>query len=118
MIQYWLVQLINGNTIVSEKEFNMASSIEYYKNLLKYGSSMDSDELFETLIKLDFGEISSKFKLIDMDLEKTEVFIEINEDATEIWERFKQNRLIKNPFDRKNDFLSFKKKFLDFICLF
>lgn len=107
--------VINGNTIVSEKEFNMASSIEYYKNLLKYGSSMDSDELFETLIKLDFGEISSKFKLIDMDLEKTEVFIEINEDATEIWERFKQNRLIKNPFDRKNDFLSFKSTFFEYV---
>ena len=50
-----------------------------------------------------------------MDLEKTEVFIEINEDATEIWERFKQNRLIKNPFDRKNDFLSFKSTFFEYV---
>ena len=98
---------------ISEKEFNLFATDEYYKNLLKYGSTANSEELIEILERLDFKEIQYKFKLIDNDIEKTDVFIEVDEEASELWSRFEENRLIENSFDRANDFLSFKSNFYE-----
>ncbi|SFL74542.1 CRISPR-associated helicase, Cas3 family [Methanobrevibacter olleyae] len=105
--------VIKDLNLISEREFNLFASDEYYKNLLKYRSSANSEELIEILERLDFKEIQYKFKLIDNDIEKTDVFIEIDEDASELWNRFEENRLILNSFERTNDFLSFKADFYE-----
>ncbi len=105
--------VIKDLDFISEKEFNLFATDEYYKNLLKYGSTANSEELIEILERLDFKEIQYKFKLIDNDIEKTDVFIEVDEEASELWSRFEENRLIENSFDRANDFLSFKSNFYE-----
>ena len=107
--------VIGGKKSVSENEFNMLSSHDYYKNLVKYGSSKKSDDLFEVLTQLNFDDIPKNFILIENYGEKTDVFIEIDEKATEIWKRFKDNRSINDPFVRKNDFLSFKSEFFEYV---
>lgn len=106
--------VIGEKTSVSENEFNMLSSKDYYKNLLKYGSTKKSDDLYEVINRLNFDDIPKKFILIENDMEKTDVFIEIDEKATAIWERFKKNLSIKDPLERKNDFLSFKSEFFEY----
>lgn len=107
--------VIGEKTSVSENEFNMLSSNDYYKNLVKYGSTKKSDDLFEVITRLNFDDIPKNFILIENYGEKTDVFIEIDEKATEIWERFKENRSIYDPFERKNDFLSFKSEFFEYV---
>lgn len=107
--------VIKEKTFVSENEFNMYSSNSYYKNLKKYGSSKKSDDLFKVLTELYFDDIPKKFVLIENDLEKTDVFIELDDKATEIWERFLKNRSIKDPLERNNDFLSFKSEFFEYV---
>ncbi|HOF03621.1 MAG TPA: hypothetical protein PLT58_06660, partial [Atribacterota bacterium] len=61
-----------------------------------------------------FEEIS-KFKLIESEYQKVDIFVELNEHAEEVYRKYQNIKEIKNLWDRKNEFLKIRKDFYDYV---
>ena len=99
---------------IQEKDFyNMSNS--YYK-LLNQGilSDAESQNVLDAVYSLNYGKIS-EFKLIDENYEKVDIFVEIDETAKEIWNRFLNLSSIEDRWQRKEEFLNFKNVFQQYI---
>lgn len=57
----------------------------------------------------------SDFELIKEDYFKVDVFVEVDDNAKEIWKRYREIRAIKDPLERKKRFLVIKKDFYDYV---
>jgi len=102
-------------TTISETEFlkNMDS---YYQIINEKIADDESDKILRFLENLQFADLYKSFKLIDDKLyNKKDVFIEFNETAINVWQKFKNLKQIKNTFKRKTEFLKFKKDFYDYV---
>jgi CRISPR-associated endonuclease/helicase Cas3 len=108
-------KIIGDITEINESKFNLFSK-KYYEILIEDGSQEDSLNLLNILTTLDFSEIPYKFKLLDNNgLNKIDVYVSINEDANEIWEKFMEIEEEKNIFKRKNKFLKIKSLFYQYV---
>jgi CRISPR-associated endonuclease/helicase Cas3 len=107
--------VIDGKTTVEEKDFNLSSVPMYYNFVLERGSQEKSRNLVECIEKLEFSEFRKEFKLIGGDYEKIDVFIEADETAQKLWEKYKQLSEIENRFQRKEEFLKIKPKFYNYV---
>lgn len=107
--------VLTGKTLITENEFNIFASEEYYKYLVNHGSTKDSKKLIRIIEKLNLNEVPHNFKLIDNDVEKIDVFIEVNNEASKIWDAFKRISSNPNILERKNEFLSIKSKFYEYV---
>ena len=107
--------VINSNYLVKEKDFNISSVPNYYNFLLIRGSQDKSTDLISYLEKLKFYDIKKEFKLIENDYEKIDVFVEIDENAANIWEKYKEISEIENRFVRKGLFLGIKAEFYSYV---
>lgn len=68
---------------ISENDF-YEKVIDYYENLLKSISNDTSNRFIEYILRLDYDKIG-EFQLINDDIQKVDVFVEINEEASEVW---------------------------------
>jgi len=104
---------------IREKEFfNLID--QYYKETKEKKTQDVSRNLLEAITKLryesDGDTISiSDFKLIEEDYQKVDVFIEIDEDAINIWKKFINLRNIDNLFLRKKAFDALKAEFYQYV---
>jgi len=99
---------------IQEKDFyDMSNS--YYK-LLNQGilSDAESQSVLDAVYSLNYASIS-EFKLIDQNYEKVDIFVEIDETAKEIWNRFLSLSSIEDIWQRKEEFLNFKNLFQQYI---
>ena len=87
---------------------------KYFLLVKELSSDQISRDILESLYKLEFHE-TGNFKLIEEDYEKIDIFIEINENAKIIWEKFLEVLDIKDPIIKKKMFLDIKKSFYDYI---
>lgn len=93
---------------ISEKNFTMSAADEYYHLVKERGTSNDSREIIDHLIKLEFSD-TSKFQLIEKDMPTASIFIEINEEAERIRELMEQIQDEFELFERKNKLLEIRK---------
>ena len=112
--------------IFTKKEYEEKEALylieKYFKELIKRKSLSDSEKLLECLYSLKFSaektdEINSiaDFKLIESQPFKTDVFIQTDEEAVQIWEEFKRIMGIKDIFERKKAFNHIKRDFYNHI---
>ena len=73
---------------VSEKEFNSNIIDEYFSQIKDKISEDQSNILINDLNKLNYSNLSKEFKLIEENIDKLDVFVEIDEEAIKIWEEF------------------------------
>lgn len=105
-------------TEVSEKDF-LEFGNEYFK-LLK-GSAADerSENILDMLSKLDFEDAcenkSERFALIESEYPKSNVFIEIDSRAEQVWKQFKAAHNLENPFEKKSEINRIKKDLHNYI---
>ena len=93
---------------ISERNFTMNAADEYYLLVKERGSSDDSRKIMEHLTKLEFSD-TSKFQLIEKDIPKISIFIEINEEAKRIRELMEEIQDEFERFERKNKLLEIRK---------
>jgi len=104
---------------IKEREFfNLID--QYYRETKEKKTQDVSRNLLEAITKLryesDGDTISiSDFKLIEEDYQKVDVFIEIDEDAINIWKKFINLRNIDNLFLRKKAFDALKAEFYQYV---
>lgn len=107
---------LSGLEMIEEKEiFHLAE--KYYVGLKSHGSD-ESQKLLDCIKELRYREAfecgkddknSGVFELIRQDFNTVDVFIEIDDDATEVWQEYQSIKKIKDRFERKRKFNQFKK---------
>jgi len=103
-----------NNKVIEEPRI-LELNNRYFIKVREGMSDDESNENLRYLYTLSFKEIGEKFKLIEEDYLKVDVFIEIDDEAKEVWREFKQIKKIENLFERKKEFLKIKKKFYDYV---
>jgi len=108
-------EALGNQPSISETEF-LRNMNAYYQKLKEKIARDESDKNLEYMTNLQFADLYKSFKLIDNnDYERQDVFIEIDNKAQEAWSRFNNLTGIKDPFERKNEFLKFRKDFYDYV---
>ena len=105
-----------GNKIkISEPDFFKNMDL-YYKILKEKLATDESDNILKFLENMQFADLYKSFKLIDDRLYKRkDVFIEYDDKAKEVWQKFINLKQIKDTFKRKTEFLKFRKDFYDYV---
>ncbi|WP_048109041.1 CRISPR-associated helicase/endonuclease Cas3 [Methanosarcina barkeri] len=89
----------------------------YFRKVKDTSSEDESKELLSYINELKFKTLTSDFRLIDdkTGYEKIDVFVENDTEAAEIWKEYTVMKSLKNPLDRKEKFLSIRRKFNEYI---
>ena len=103
---------------LTEKEF-LESGNDYFKRLKKDKSDDDAEYMLKLLNDLSFETVCEDkkegFRLIDSDYPTRDVFIEIDENASEIWHKYTAACKEKDPFKRKTEVTRLKKEFYNYV---
>ncbi|WP_434641213.1 CRISPR-associated helicase Cas3' [Thermoanaerobacterium thermosaccharolyticum] len=107
--------ILSKYDVINENEF-LKIIEKYYYEVSNNLSSDEARELLKAIYKLKYdsedGSPSiTKFKLIEDGYYKVDAFIEINDEAKELWEKYIELKNIKNLFERRNIFNTFKADF-------
>lgn len=85
---------------------------QYYENIVV--SQDKSYDYLKYIKNLEYSRLG-KFNLIDQNLIAYDFFVEINPEAIELLEKFREINNIKNPIKRKNAFLEIRKDFYKYV---
>ncbi|MCM8901265.1 CRISPR-associated helicase Cas3' [Caldicoprobacter algeriensis] len=108
-------KILQGRDLVAERDFlNIIE--EYYVQVQAKKSNDLSRELLEAVYKMKYESVDgtrciADFKLIEEDYPKVDVFVELNEEAKQIWQRYIQIKEIKDLFERRLHFSHIKADF-------
>jgi len=102
-----------GKNEIEESEFLKLN--ENYFEKVDIGKSVDeSNSILEKVEELKFNDLSD-FKLIEKDYPEVDVFIEVDDNAERIWQKYREIISIKDLRERKKRFLGIKKEFYDYV---
>jgi CRISPR-associated endonuclease/helicase Cas3 len=99
---------------IKESEF-LELNNKYFKAVKMGMGDEKSKENLACLSQLSFQDLSKKFKLIEEDYPKVDIFIELDKDAANTWKTYQDLRSEKNTLERKKKFLGIKKEFYDYV---
>lgn len=112
-------RILSKKEVIEEKEFwDIVNS--YYLEVQKKKSSDISNEFINAIYRLKYNSTDETkgiedFKLIDDDYQKFEVFIELNEEAKDVWKRFCEIKEIKDLVERRIEFNKIKSSFYKYV---
>ena len=87
---------------------------ENYFERVNIGKSEDeSNSILEKVEKMKFSELSD-FKLVEKEYPEVDVFIELDDNAKSVWQKYQEIKSIDDLRERKKEFLGIKKEFYDY----
>lgn len=115
-------KILSSRKEIRENEFLQLIN-EYYRETKNKKSQYLSRRFLEAIIKLKYDrdeddktKISiSDFKLIEEDYAKKDVFIEVDDEAQEIWQQYINIKNMKDLFKRKRLFDKIKADFYQYV---
>ncbi|WP_243292088.1 CRISPR-associated helicase Cas3' [Bacillus sp. FJAT-47783] len=114
-------ELLRTKPKLSEKEFLQYIEI-YFQKLLERVANKESTSLLNGMKTLYFdGEVESDripishFKLIEENHDRIEVFIELNDEARDIFNRFEKILDIQNRWEQQEKFSKINSKFHQYV---
>jgi CRISPR-associated endonuclease/helicase Cas3 len=115
------MKILNKDVFFEQEISNLIN--EYYKEISKIKSKKDSYDLLEHLYSLKFYAEKEKnminsiadFVLIEDDIYKSSVFIEIDENASKLWQEYVKIKEIKDIFKRRKEFYKIKGDFYNYV---
>lgn len=106
-------KVLKGKKIIFEENYKDISDM-YFKEVKSNLSNNESKKLEKLIRELEFEEANNVFKLIE-NQDKISVFVEIDEKAGEVWQKYQQYRDIKDIFERRNKFEQIKSDFYQYV---
>lgn len=88
---------------------------KYFKAVKRGMGDEKSKENLACLAQLSFQDLSKKFKLIEEDYPKVNVFVELNKNAAEIWTKYQDLRMEKDIKERIRKKLAIRKDFSEYV---
>lgn len=104
-------ELTRNINIISEKEFNMKIPELYHEKVKESISQEESHRLMEKIEKLELRNLQDDFRLIENTDKLVDVFIEKDEKAKEIWNKY---RIIRETNNRE-EFKKIKPEFYNYV---
>lgn len=109
---------LKGLREIEEKEiFQLAE--KYYKGLKNHGND-ESESLLKSIRELGYRESfeykkdekkTQAFELIRQEFKTVDVYVEIDDEASKVWERYKNIKRMKDRFERRREINRLKKDF-------
>lgn len=112
--------ILKGKTLVEEPEI-LELVNQYFQETSKRKSSQDSSEILNAIGSLVYDHPDTErvkvkdFNLIEESYPQIDVFIEIDDVAKNLWQKFTSLKAIQNRFERKSKFDKFKSEFYDYV---
>ncbi|WP_303236086.1 CRISPR-associated helicase Cas3' [Methanosphaera cuniculi] len=109
-------KLTQQYTQISEKQFNQKTIKQYYNQAKNMKSTDESENIIQSLEKLELTQ-TKNFNLIEENIQKIDIFIEQDEEATEIWKKYQQiqqNKKLKN-YEKKREYKKIQNQFKNYI---
>lgn len=112
-------KILTDNKVISEKDY-LGIIEKYYYEITEKKSKDISKDLLNAIYSLKYkSEDESKgisdFKLIEEDYQKVDVFIELNNDAKNVWTKFELIKEIRDLFERRLEFNQIKGNFYNYV---
>ena len=114
---------ITKSILLKKREIRESEFLEiindYYMQVQEKKSSDASRLLLEAVSKMKYDSVDETacikdFRLISQEYQKIDIFIEINEEAKEIWRKYSHIKKIENLFKRRLAFDQIKADFYKF----
>lgn len=110
--------VLREKVVLSEEHF-LDLGNDYFRRLREDQSSDDAEYMINQIAKLNFHTVcddkKERFRLIDSEYPTRDLFIEIDGDASDVWEKYIEARQIKDPFDKKSKINRLKKHFYHYV---
>lgn len=106
-------KVLGVNELIYEDDYKDLSDA-YFNQVNEKKSNKESNELKSLVNKLRFESINEKFKLID-DQNKIQLFIEIDENAKEIWNEYLQFKEIQDIKEKRRLLEKIKGEFYQYV---
>lgn len=104
-------EILEGKDVIYEEQY-LNMNKQYFEKVKKDMSEQDSKKLIKFINQLKFKDAANNFKLIDVQ-NKISVFIETDDYAKAIWNKYKEIMNEKDALLRKERFSTIKKDFYD-----
>ena len=88
---------------------------KYFKAVKRGMGDEKSKENLACLAQLSFQDLSKKFKLIEEDYPKVNVFVELDKTAAEIWKKYQDLQMEKDLKERIRKKLEIRKDFSEYV---
>ncbi len=106
-------EIFQNVKVIEEKDI-LKLIKQYFQIIKENKSNNESAFIINAMEKLKFTDVSEKFKLID-EIPSFSMFIEINEEAGKLLNRFCEIMQIQDIFERKKEFLKIKSNFYQYV---
>mgnify|MGYP000956893239 CR=1 FL=1 len=113
-------KVLENKKNVREMEFSKLID-QYFGLLRKRANQEESQLILKSIEELCFDSFDgmklpiSKFKLIEEQSMRENIFIEVDEDAQYIWRKYEELLLLDDPFERQQEFSAIKSEFYNYI---
>lgn len=107
-----ILRPINGP--IKESEF-LDLNNKYFKAVKKGMGDEKSRENLSYLAQLSFQDLSKRFKLIEEDYPRVDVFIELDEQAADIWRSYLDMRMEKDLKEKLRKKMQIRKEFREYV---
>ncbi len=107
-------EVLEGYKTIQENQFLNLNN-QYFKIVKGTQSNDNSKNLLGYISNLRFESLQKDFQLIQNDYIKLDVFVELDAVAQNLWKKYQYICEIKNPLERKNEFLGIKKQFYEYV---
>lgn len=107
-----ILRPINGP--IKESEF-LDLNNRYFKAVKKGMGDEKSRENLSYLAQLSFKDLSKRFKLIEEDYPRVDVFIELDEQAADIWRSYLDMKMEKNLKEKLIKKMQIRKNFSEYV---
>jgi len=106
-------RLLQSYSTIPEDDF-LNLSIQYYHEIQKSISDNTSKEYLNAIRMLNYEKIA-EFELFKEKGDKVDIFVELTDQATEVWHRYQEITKIKELKERKQEFLKIRRKFYSYV---
>jgi CRISPR-associated endonuclease/helicase Cas3 len=106
-------RILEPYSVVGEEDFLQLAN-QYYQQIRKSPFDDVSEDYLNAIRILDYEKIA-KFELIEEKEQKIDIFVELDDEATDIWEQYQKILEIDNPWKRKQGFLNIRGKFYSYV---
>ena len=79
------------------------------------GSADTSYTLLKYIWEMRLETVNREFQLIDKLPNKVDVFVEVDDQAKQIWNKFQELKEITSPFEKKRKFAEIKSQFYQYV---
>lgn len=110
------LELLKDREKIHEIEYGDLTR-EYFK-MIHYegdGSADTSYTLLKYIWEMRLETVNREFQLIDKLPNKVDVFVEVDDQAKQIWNKFQELKEITSPFEKKRKFAEIKSQFYQYV---